>query len=153
MKKVLVSLLIGMTVLSISCNKEVKAPAEDKVVKDVVVEDINEIREEGIEYIDLFLKANLSDCYKDYYADETGITLKFEDDGILELLKADKDLYDSFIKLNMNIYEKTAKILKADENYHVCVTYTDKHEENNRVFTNTFFVIVDGEIVVNYVED
>ena len=98
------------------------------------------------------MKENLSDCYDGYYADEKGITIKFVDDGIVELLEADEELYEKFIKLNLNVCKQVGDILEADENYHVVVTYTDRHEENNRIFTNTFFMIVDGRITLNTIK-
>ena len=47
--------------------------------------------------------------------------------------------------------KQASDILKADENYHVCVTYTDRHEGEKVTVTNTFFVIVDGEIKTNLI--
>ena len=49
----------------------------------------------------------------------------------------------------MNVCGQVASILEADKNYHVVVTYTDQHKGENTTFTNTFFVIVDGEITYN----
>ena len=109
-------------------------------------------RKDGIEYIDSFLKVNLSDCYDGYYADENGITIKFVDDGIVELLEADEELYEKFIELNLNVCKQVSNILKADKNYHVVVTYTDQHKGENTTFTNTFFVIVDSEITYNAIK-
>lgn len=163
MKKLLISFLLGATILTTGCtqakdirkinnigneieeNIEAKEETEEKNIK--------ETREEGIIFIDSFLKENLSDCYNGYYADENGITINFVDDGIVELLEADEELYDSFIELNMNVCKQVSDILKADENYNVCVTYTDQHKEGNKIFTNTFFIIVDGEITYNTVEN
>lgn len=163
MKKLLISLLLGTAILTTGCtqakdirkinnigneieeNIEAKEETEEKNIK--------ETREEGIIFIDNFLKENLNDCYNGYYADENGITINFIDDGIVELLEADEELYNSFVELNLNVCKQVSDILQADENYHVCVTYTDQHKEGNKVFTNTFFIIVDGEITYNTVEN
>ena len=51
----------------------------------------------------------------------------------------------------MNICEEVSDILKADEDYHICVTYTDSHEGEKVTVTNTFLVIVDGEIKTNLI--
>lgn len=157
MKKLLISLLLGTTILTAGCTqaKEIGKVnnIENKVEQDIEAEeDIEEIRKDGIKFIDLFFKENLSDCYDGYYADENSITIKFVDDGIVELLEADEELYEKFVELNMNICEEVSDILKADKNYFICITYTDKHKEGNRTFTNTFFIIVDGEITVNKIK-
>lgn len=160
MKKLLISLLLGVAILSSGCvgHKAIKEKVDNiesqiEIKEDTTEEEnLEEVREQGIEFIDSFLKENLSDCYDGYYADENGITIKFVDDGIVELLEADEELYEKFVELNLNVCKQVSDILKADENYHVCVTYTDKHEENNRIFTNTFFVIVDGKITFNTVK-
>ena len=153
MKKLLISLLTA-TMLTTGCTqaKEIEKinNIENKVEQNIEAEeDIEEIRKDGIEFIDLFLKENLSDCYDGYYADENGITIKFVDDGIVELLEADEELYEKFVELNMNICEEVSDILKADKNYFICITYTDKHKEGDKTFTNTFFIIVDGKITYN----
>ena len=157
MKKILISLLLGAAILTTGCTqtKEIEKinNIENKVVEKIeegeTEKSIEEIRKDGIEFIDLFLKENLSDCYDGYYADENGITIKFVDDGIVELLEADEELYEKFVELNMNICEEVSDILKADKNYFICITYTDKHKEGDKTFTNTFFIIVDGEITYN----
>ena len=153
MKKLLISLLLGATILTTGCTQAKDIGKinniENKVEENIGEKSIEETREEGIEFIDSFLKENLSDCYDGYYADENGITIKFVDDGIVELLEADEELYEKFVELNMNICEEVSDILKADENYHICVTYTDKHEGEKVTVTNTFFVIVDGKITYN----
>ena len=156
MKKLLISLLMA-TMLTTGCTqaKEIEKinNIENKVEQNIEAEeDIEEIRKDGIKFIDSFLKENLSDCYDGYYADENGITIKFVDDGIVELLEADEELYEKFVELNMNICEEVSDILKADENYHICVTYTDRHEGEKVTVTNTFFVIVDGKITFNTVK-
>ena len=125
---------------------------ENKVEENIGEKSLKETRKEGIEYIDSFLKKNLSDCYDGCYADENGITIKFVDDGIVELLEADEELYDKFVELNLNVCKKVSDILKADENYHVVLTYTDQHKWENTTFTNTFFVIVDSEITYNAIK-
>ena len=51
----------------------------------------------------------------------------------------------------MNIYEEVSDILKADKNYFICITYTDRHEGEKVTVANTFFVIVDGEIKTNLI--
>ena len=150
MKKLLISLLLGTIMLTAGCT-QTKDIGKINNIESKVEENIGEIREDGIEYIDTFLKANLSDCYDGYYADENGITIKFVDDGIVELLEADEELYEKFVELNLNVCEQVSDILKADENYHVCVTYTDRHEGEKVTVTNTFFVIVDGEIKTNLI--
>ena len=70
----------------------------------------------------------------------------------MELLEADEELYEKFVELNLNVCKQVASILKADKNYHVIVTYTDQHKWENTTFTNTFFVIVDGEIKHNTIK-
>ena len=160
MKKLLISLLLGATMLTTGCTQakeigkvnNIENKVEEKIEEGETKEDIEEIRKDGIKFIDSFLKENLSDCYDGYYADENGITIKFVDDGIVELLEADEELYEKFVELNMNICEEVSDILKADKNYFICITYTDKHKEGNRTFTNTFFIIVDGEITVNKIK-
>ena len=156
MKKLLISLLLGAAILTTGCTQAKDIGKinniENKVEENIGEKSIEEIRKDGIEFIDLFLKENLSDCYDGYYADENGITIKFVDDGIVELLEADEELYEKFVELNMNICEEVSDILKADKNYFICITYTDKHKEGNRTFTNTFFIIVDGEITVNKIK-
>lgn len=160
MKKLLISLLLGVAILSSGCvgHKAIEEKVDNvesqiEIKEDTTEEEnLEEVREQGIEFIDLFLKENLSDCYDGYYADENGITIKFVDDGIVELLEADEELYEKFVELNMNICEEVSDILKADKNYFICITYTDKHKEGNRTFTNTFFIIVDGEITVNKIK-
>ena len=156
MKKLLISLLTA-TMLTTGCTQakeigkvnNIENKVEEKIEEGETKEDIEEIRKDGIEFIDLFLKENLSDCYDGYYADENGITIKFVDDGIVELLEADEELYEKFVELNMNICEEVSDILKADKNYFICVTYTDRHKEGDKTFTNTFFIIVDGKITYN----
>lgn len=160
MKKLLISLLLGVTILSSGCvgHKAIEEKVDNiesqiEIKEDTTEEEnLEEVREQGIKFIDLFFKENLSDCYDGYYADENGITIKFVDDGIVELLEADEELYEKFVELNMNICEEVSDILKADKNYFICITYTDKHKEGNRTFTNTFFIIVDGEITVNKIK-
>ena len=160
MKKLLISLLLGAAMLTTGCTQakeigkvnNIENKVEEKIEEGETKEDIEEIRKDGIKFIDSFFKKNLSDCYDGYYADENGITIKFVDDGIVELLEADEELYEKFVELNMNICEEVSDILKADKNYFICITYTDKHKEGNRTFTNTFFIIVDGEITVNKIK-
>lgn len=156
MKKILISLLLGATMLTTSCTqaKDIKKidNVENKVEENIEEKSLEGTRKEGIEYIDSFLKVNLSDCYDGYYADENGITLKFVDDGIVELLEADKELYEKFVELNLNVCKKVTSILKADKDYHVYVTYTDRHKEGNKTFTNTFFIITDGKITYNTIQ-
>ena len=157
MKKLLISLLLGATILTAGCTqtKEIGKVnnIENKVEQDIEAEeDIEEIRKDGIKFIDLFFKENLSDCYDGYYADENSITIKFVDDGIVELLEADEELYEKFVELNLNVCKQVSDILKADEDYHICVTYTDRHKEGDKTFTNTFFIITDGEITYNTVK-
>ena len=156
MKKLLISLLLGATILTTGCTqaKEIEKVnnIEDKVEENIGEKSIEQIRKDGIKYIDSFLKVNLSDCYDGYYADENGITIKFVDDGIVELLEADEELYEKFVELNLNVCKKVTSILKADENYHVILTYTDQHKGENTTFTNTFFVIVDSEITYNAIK-
>lgn len=153
MKKILISLLLGATMLTTGCTqaKDIKKVdnIENNIEENIGEKSLEQTREEGIEYIDSFLKANLSDCYDGYYADKNGITIKFVDDGIIELLEADEELCEKFVELNINVCEKVTSILKADENYFVCVTYTDQHKGENVTSTNTFFIIVDGEITYN----
>ena len=157
MKKLLISLLLGAAILTTGCTqaKEIGKVnnIENKVEQDIEAEeDIEKIRKDGIKFIDSFLKENLNDCYDGYYADENGITIKFVDDGIVELLEADEELYEKFVELNLNVCKQVTDILKADKNYHVVVTYTDQHKGENTTFTNTFFVIVDGEIKHNTIK-
>ena len=156
MKKILISLLLGTAMLTTGCTQAKDIGKfnniENKVEENIGEKSLKKIRKDGIKFIDSFLKENLSDCYDGYYADENGITIKFVDDGIVELLEADEELYEKFVELNMNICEEVSDILKADGDYHVCVTYTDRHEGENTAFTNTFFVIVDGEITYNTIE-
>ena len=156
MKKILMPLLLGAAMLTTGCTqaKEIEKinNIENKVEENIGEKSLKETRKEGIEYIDSFLKKNLSDCYDGYYADENGITIKFVDDGIVELLEADEELYEKFVELNLNVCKQVASILKADKNYHVIVTYTDQHKGENTTFTNTFFVIVDGEIKHNTIK-
>ena len=156
MKKLLISLLLGAAMLTTGCTQAKDIGKidniENKVEENIGEKSLKEIRKDGIKFIDLFLKENLSDCYDGYYADENGITIKFVDDGIVELLEADEELYEKFVELNMNICEEVSDILKADKNYFICITYTDRHKENNRIFTNTFFIIVDGKITVNTIK-
>lgn len=159
MKKLLISLLLGAAILTAGCTQakeigkvnNIENKVEEKIEEGETKEDIKKIRKEGIEYIDSFLKENLSDCYDGYYADENGITIKFVDDGIVELLEVDEELYEKFVELNLNVCKQVSDILKADENYHICVTYTDRHEGEKVTVTNTFFVIVDGEIKTNLI--
>ena len=155
MKKILISLLLGATMLTTGCTqaKDIKKidNVENKIEENIGEKSLEETRKDGIKFIDSFLKENLSDCYDGYYADENGITINFVDDGIVELLEADKELYEKFVELNMNICEEVSDILKADKNYFICITYTDKHKEENRTVTNTFFIIVDGEIKTNLI--
>ena len=99
MKKLLISLLLGAAMLTTGCTqaKEIGKVnnIENKVEQDIEAEeDIEKIRKDGIKFIDSFLKENLNDCYDGYYADENGITIKFVDDGIVELLEADEELYE-----------------------------------------------------------
>ena len=156
MKKLLISLLLGVAILTTGCTqaKEIGKidNIENKIEENIGEKSLEQTRKDGIKFIDSFLKENLSDCYDGYYADENGITIKFVDDGIVELLEADEELYEKFVELNMNICEEVSDILKADKNYFICITYTDKHKEGNRTFTNTFFIIVDGEITVNKIK-
>ena len=156
MKKILISLLLGATILTTGCTqtKDIEKidNIENKVEENIREKNIKETRKDGIKYIDLFFKKNLSDCYDGYYADENGITINFVDDGIVELLEADEELYEKFIELNLNVCKKVSDILKADENYHVVLTYTDQHKGENTTFTNTFFVIVDSEITYNAIK-
>ena len=160
MKKLLISLLLGAAMLTTGCTQakeigkvnNIENKVEEKIEEGETKEDIEEIRKDGIGYIDSFFKVNLSDCYDGYYADENGITIKFVDDGIVELLEADEELYDKFVELNLNVCKKVSDILKADENYHVVLTYTDQHKWENTTFTNTFFVIVDSEITYNAIK-
>ena len=160
MKKLLISLLTA-AILTTGCTQakeigkvnNIKNKVEEKIEEGETEKSLEEIREDGIEYIDSFLKENLSDCYDGYYADENGITIKFVDDGIVELLEADEELYEKFVELNMNVCEEVSDILKADEDYHICVTYTDRHEGKKVTVTNTFFIIVDGKITYNTVKN
>ena len=156
MKKLLISLLLGAAMLTTGCTQAKDIGKinniENKIEENIGEKSLKETRKDGIKYIDLFLKENLSDCYDGYYADENGITIKFVDDGIVELLEADEELYDKFVELNLNVCKKVSDILKADENYHVVLTYTDQHKWENTTFTNTFFVIVDGEIKHNTIK-
>ena len=155
MKKLLISLLLGTIMLTAGCtqSKEIrKIDNKNNIEENIGEKSLEQIRKEGIEYIDSFLKENLNDCYDGYYADENGITIKFVDDGIVELLEADEELYEKFVELNMNVCKKVSDILRADGDYHVCVTYTDRHKGENTTVTNTFFVIVDGEITINSIK-
>ena len=160
MKKLLISLLLGAAILTTGCTQvkeigkvnNIENKVEEKIDEGETEKSIEEIRKDGIEFIDLFFKENLSDCYDGYYADENGITIKFVDDGIVELLEADEELYEKFVELNLNVCKKVSDILKADENYHVVLTYTDQHKGENTTFTNTFFVIVDSEITYNAIK-
>ena len=156
MKKLLISLLLGAAMLTTGCTqaKDIEKinNIDNKVEENIGEKSLEQTRKEGIEFIDLFLKENLSDCYDGYYADEKGITIKFVDDGIVELLEADEELYEKFVELNLNVCKQVSDILKADKNYHVVVTYTDQHKGENTTFTNTFFVIVDGEITYNAIK-
>ena len=155
MKKLLISLLTA-TMLVTGCTQAKDIGKinniENKVEENIGEKSLKETRKDGIGYIDSFLKENLSECYDGYYADENGITIKFVDDGIVELLEADEELYEKFVELNLNVCKQVSDILKADENYFVCVTYTDRHKGENTTFTNTFFVIVDGEITYNAIK-
>ena len=159
MKKLLISLLLGAAMLTTGCTQakeigkvnNIENKVEEKIEEGETKEDIEQTRKDGIKFIDSFFKENLSDCYDGYYADENGITIKFVDDGIVELLEADEELYEKFVELNLNVYKQVSDILKADENYHICVTYTDRHEGEKVTVTNTFFVIVDGEIKTNLI--
>ena len=155
MKKLLISLLTA-TMLTTGCTqaKEIGKidNIENKIEENIGEKSLGQTRKEGIEFIDLFLKENLSDCYDGYYADENGITIKFVDDGIVELLEVDEELYEKFVELNLNVYKQASDILKTDEDYHICVTYTDRHKGENATSTNTFFVIVDGKITYNTVK-
>lgn len=162
MKKLLISLLLGTAILTTGCTqaKDMKKinnignEIEENIeTEEGTEESLKETREKGIIFIDSFLKENLSDCYNGYYADENGITINFVDDGIVELLEADQELYEKFVELNMNVCKQVTDILKADDNYNVCVTYTDQHKEGNKIFTNTFFIITDGEITYNTIEN
>ena len=156
MKKLLISLLLGATILTTGCTQtkgiEKIDNIKNKIEENIREKNIEETRKDGIKFIDLFLKENLSDCYDGYYADENGITIKFVDDGIVELLEADEELYEKFVELNLNVCKQVTNILKADENYFICITYTDRHKEGDKTFTNTFFVIVDGEITYNAIK-
>ena len=155
MKKLLISLLTA-TMLVTGCTQAKDIGKidniENKIEENIGEKSLEQTRKDGIKFIDSFLKENLSDCYDGYYADENGITIKFVDDGIVELLETDEELYEKFVELNMNVCEQVASILKADRNYHVVVTYTDQHKGENATFTNTFFVIVDGEITYNAIK-
>ena len=155
MKKLLISLLTA-TMLVTGCTqaKEIGKidNIENKIEENIGEKSLKEARKDGIKFIDSFLKENLSDCYDGYYADENGITIKFVDDGIVELLEADEELYEKFVELNLNVCKQVSDILKADKNYHVVVTYTDRHKGEKVTVTNTFFIIVDGEITYNTVK-
>ena len=161
MKKLLISLLLGAAMLTTGCTQakeigkvnNIENKVEEKIEEGETKEDIEEIRKDGIKFIDSFFKENLNDCYDGYYADKNGITIKFVDDGIVELLEADEELYEKFVELNLNICKQVSDILKADKNYHVCVTYTDRHEGEKVTVTNTFFIIVDGKITYNTVKN
>ena len=156
MKKILISLLLGAAMLTTGCTQakdiEKNNNIDNKVEENIGEKSLKETRKDGIKFIDSFLKENLSDCYDGYYADENGITIKFVDDGIVELLEADEELYGKFVELNLNVCKQVGDILKADKNYHVVVTYTDQHKGENTTFTNTFFVIVDSEITYNAIK-
>ena len=155
MKKLLISLLTA-TMLVTGCTQAKEIGKIDniknKIEENIGEKSLEQTRKDGIKFIDSFLKENLSDCYDGYYADENGITIKFVDDGIVELLEADEELYEKFVELNLNVCKQVSDILKADENYFVCVTYTDRYKGENATFTNTFFVIVDGEITYNAIK-
>lgn len=161
MKKLLISLLLGTIMLTAGCTQpkeigkvnNIENKVEEKIEERETEKSIGETREKGIEFIDSFLKENLSDCYDGYYADKNGITIKFVDDGIVELLEADEELYEKFVELNLNVCKQASDILKADEDYYVCVTYTDRHKGENATVTNTFFIIVDGKITYNTVKN
>ena len=161
MKKLLISLLLGATILTTGCTQakeigkvnNIENKVEEKIEEGETEKSIEEIRKDGIKFIDSFLKENLSDCYDGYYADENGITIKFVDDGIVELLEADEELYEKFVELNLNVCKQASDILKADENYFICITYTDRHKEGDKIFTNTFFIITDGEITYNKIKN
>lgn len=158
MKKLFISLLLGATILTTGCTQAKDIRKINNIGNEIeenieAEEETEEKREQEIIFIDSFLKENLSDCYNGYYADENGITINFVDDGIVELLEADEELYEKFVELNLNVCKQVTDILKADENYHVCVTYTDQHKEGNKIFTNTFFIIVDGEITYNKIKN
>ena len=154
MKKLLISLLTA-TMLVTGCTqaKEIGKidNIENKIEENIGEKSLEQTRKDGIKFIDSFFKKNLSDCYDGYYADENGITIKFVDDGIVELLEADEELYEKFVELNLNVCKQASDILKADEDYFICVTYTDRHEGEKVTVTNTFFVIVDGEIKTNLI--
>ena len=154
MKKLLISLLTA-TMLVTGCTqaKEIGKidNIENKIEENIGEKSLEQTRKDGIKFIDSFLKEDLSDCYDGYYADENGITIKFVDDGIVELLEADEELYEKFVELNLNVCKQASDILKADEDYHICVTYTDRHKGKKVTVTNTFFVIVDGEIKTNLI--
>ena len=98
MKKLLISLLLGAAMLTTGCTQakeigkvnNIENKVEEKIEEGETKEDIEEIRKDGIKFIDSFLKENLSDCYDGYYADENSITIKFVDDGIVELLEEEK---------------------------------------------------------------
>ena len=156
MKKLLISLLLGATILTTGCTQAKDIGkidnVENKVEENIGEKSIEQTRKDGIKFIDSFLKENLSDCYDGYYADENGITINFVDDGIVELLEADEELYEKFVELNLNVCKQVSDILKADGDYHVCVTYTDRHKGENTTVTNTFFIIVDGKITYNTVK-
>lgn len=161
MKKLLISLLLGATILSNGCvgHKAIEEKVDNiesqiEIKEDITEEEnLEEVREQGIKFIDSFLKENLSDCYDGYYADENGITIKFVDDGIVELLEADEELYEKFVELNLNVCKQVSDILKADEDYFICITYTDRYKEGDKTFTNTFFIITDGEITYNKIKN
>ena len=155
MKKLLISLLLGATMLATGCTqaKEIgKIDNKNKIEENIGEKSLEQTRKDGIKFIDSFLKENLSDCYDGYYADENGITIKFVDDGIVELLEADEELYEKFVELNLNVCKQASDILKADENYHIVATYTHQHKGENTTVTNTFFIIVDGKITYNTVK-
>ena len=155
MKKLLISLLLGAAMLTTGCTQAKDIGKidniENKIEENIGEKSLEQTRKDGIKFIDSFFKENLSDCYDGYYADENGITIKFVDDGIVELLEADEELYEKFVELNLNVCKQASDILKADEDYHICVTYTDRHEGEKVTVTNTFFVIVDGEIKTNLI--
>ena len=156
MKKLLISLLLGATMLTTGCTQAKDIGKinniENNIEENIGEKSLKETRKDGIKFIDPFFKKNLSDYYDGYYADENGITIKFVDYGIVELLEADEELYDNFVELDLNVCKKVSDILKADENYHVVLTYTDQHKWENTTFTNTFFVIVDSEITYNAIK-
>ena len=69
MKKLLISLLLGATILTAGCTQakeigkvnNIENKVEEKIEERETEKSIEEIRKEGIEFIDSFLKENLSD--------------------------------------------------------------------------------------------